>query len=356
MTRPPLDVRSDLPDLDPLSGPRPAARHLLDTNESPYPPPDRLVEEVVEELGRMTLNRYPDARAGGLQSALADHVNWSRDGLWIANGSNEVFLHLFLAFGGAQRTVLCFEPTYAMHSLIPRVATTKVRRLWRNEEFVIDLEDALAEIDRMQPQIVVVCSPNNPTGNCEPLPTIRALLEAAPGIVVVDEAYGEFAASDDSVRPLLDEHRNLVLVKTFSKAWSLGGVRIGYMLADPLIVDGIARVRLPFHLSSLTQVVGEAALRHSKATFELVESIVEERDRIAVELQAMGVKTFRSRANFVLFQVDDAPGVWRSLLQQGVLVRNYSDTPGLYGSLRVTAGRREDGDVFLAAMEEALDV
>lgn len=356
MTRPPLDVRSELVDLEPYLASRPAARHLMDTNESPYPPPEPLVEEVVEQLGRMSLNRYPDHDAGGLHMALAEHVNWSRDGLWIANGSNEVFLHLFLAFGGTQRTVLCFEPTYAMHSLIPRVATTKVRRLWRNEELVIDLEDALAEIDRTQPEIVVVCSPNNPTGNSEPLPTIRALLEAAPGIVVVDEAYGEFAGSDDSVRPLLDEHRNLVLVKTFSKAWSLGGVRIGYMLADPLLVEGIARVRLPYHLSSLTQVIGQAAIRHSKATFELVESIVDARDRIAVELQAMGVKTFRSRANFVLFQVDDAPGVWRSLLQQGVLVRNYSDTPGLFGCLRVTAGRPEDGDIFLSAMEEALDV
>ncbi len=356
MTRAPLSVRPDLNDLEPRVASRPEARHLMDGNESPYPPPAPLVQEVVEELEQVTLNRYPDRDAGALHRALSEYVNWSSDGLWIANGSNEAFLHLFLAFGGADRTVLCFEPTYPMHSVIPRIGTTKVRRLWRTEEFVIDLEDALAEIDRTQPEIVVVCSPNNPTGNSEPLSTIRALLGAAPGIVVVDEAYGEFAGSDESVRPLLDEHRNLVLVKTFSKAWSLGGVRIGYMLADPLVVDGIVRVGLPYHLSSLTQIVGRAAIRHARASSELVEAIVGERDRISVELQAMGVKTFRSRANFVLFQVDDAPAVWGSLLEQGVLVRNYSDTPGLYGCLRVTAGLAEDGDIFMAAMEEALDV
>ena len=354
MTRPPLALRPDLVDLDSQAGSRPPARHRMDKNESPYAPPPPVVEEVLEELGRLALNRYP--HDGGLEAALSKHVEWSRDGLWVANGSNEALLHLLLAFGGSERKVLCFEPTYPMHSVIPRIATTRVRRLWRTEEFVIELEDALAEIERTEPEIVVVCSPNNPTGNTEPLPTVRALLEAAPGIVVVDEAYGEFATSEESVRPLLDEHRNLVLIKTFSKSWSLAGVRVGYMLADPLLIEGIARVGLPHHLSSVSQVVGEAALRHSGATADIVEAIVTERDRISVELQAMGVKTFRSRANFVLFQVDDASGVWGSLLQQGVLVRNYSDTPGLYGSLRVTAGLPEDGDVFLSAMEEALDV
>jgi histidinol-phosphate aminotransferase len=328
----------------------------MDRNEAPYGPPRQVVREVVDELGRLALNRYPKEDGAALQNDLAGYLEWSGDGLWVGNGSNEVFLHLLLAFGGAERTVLCFEPTYPMHSIIPRIGATKVRRLWRTEEFVIDLEDALAEVERTEPEMILLCSPNNPTGNSEPLTTIRALLEAAPGIVVVDEAYGEFAPSDESVRPLLDEHTNLVLIKTFSKAWSLAGVRIGYMLADPLLIEGLARIGLPHHLSTLTQVVGRAALRHAPATAELIEALVSERDRIVVELQAMGVKTFRSRANFVLFQVDDAPGVWSRLLRRGVLVRNCSDTPGLFGCLRVTAGLPEDGDAFLAALEEALDV
>ena len=264
-------------------------------------------------------------------------------------------MHLFLAYGGPTRTVLTFEPTYSLHSLIPRVAGTRIRNLWRDEDYAIDLEAALEEIDRNAPDIVVVCSPNNPTGNCEPLSTVRALLQAAPGIVVVDEAYGEFADPDESVRPLLDEHRNLVLVKTFSKAWRLAGVRLGYMLADPALLDGIARVRLPYHLSTLTQAVGELALRHSAETLGLVESITEQRDRLSVELQAMGIKTFPSRANFVLFQTDDADAVFNRLLARDVLVRNYSSNPALRGCLRVTAGLREETDAFLEAMGAILD-
>jgi histidinol-phosphate aminotransferase len=286
---------------------------------------------------------------------LAQHTKWSTDGLWAANGSNEVLQHLFLAFGGPERTVLTFEPTYSLHSLIPRIAGTRIRNLWRDEDFVVDLEAALEEIERNAPDIVVVCSPNNPTGNCEPLTTVRALLQTAPGLVVVDEAYGEFAGPQESVRPLLDEHRNLVLIKTFSKAYRLAGLRLGYMLADPSLRDGIERVRLPYHLSSLTQAAGELALDFSDQALAMVDAITEERDRISVELQAMGIKTFPTRANFVLFQVDDPDVIFTKLLGRGVLVRNYSSNPALRGCLRVTAGLKEETDAFLEAMEAVLE-
>ncbi|HZK52263.1 MAG TPA: histidinol-phosphate transaminase [Actinomycetota bacterium] len=355
MTRPPLSPRPDLADLEPYISPQRPARWRMNTNESPYPPPPGLVDELSERMVALALNRYPDKDAQGLYQALAEYADWSVDGLWAANGSNEVLMHLFLAYGGPTRTVLTFEPTYSLHSLIPRVAGTRIRNLWRDEDYAIDLEAALEEIDRIAPDIVVVCSPNNPTGNCEALSTVRALLEAAPGIVVVDEAYGEFADPDESVRPLLDEHRNLVLVKTFSKAWRLAGVRLGYMLADPAMMDGIARVRLPYHLSTLTQAVGELALRYSDETLGMVESIIEQRDRLSVELQAMGIKTFPSRANFVLFQADDADAVFNRLLERDVLVRNYSSNPALRGRLRVTAGLREETDAFLEAMGAILD-
>jgi histidinol-phosphate aminotransferase len=355
MTRPPLTPRPDLADLEPYVSPQRPARWRMNTNESPYPPPDALVEELTKRIAALALNRYPDKDARDLYEGLSQHVDWSSDGLWVANGSNEVLMHLFLAYGGSARSVMTFEPTYSLHSLIPRVAGTRIRNLWRDEDYVIDLEAALEEVDRTVPDIIIVCSPNNPTGNCEPLTTVRALLEAAPGIVVVDEAYGEFASPNDSVRPLLNDHRNLVLVKTFSKAWRLAGVRLGYMLADPTLIDGIERVRLPYHLSTVTQAVGELALKHSSETLAMVKSITAERDRISVELQVRGIKTFPSRANFVLFQTDDGDAIFNRLLQRGVLVRNYSSNPALRGCLRVTAGLPEETGAFLEAMEAILD-
>jgi histidinol-phosphate aminotransferase len=326
----------------------------MNTNESPYPPPAELVEEVAAELRTIALNRYPDRDATGLYKAISEHAMWPVEGLWVANGSNEVFMHLFLGFGGPGRTTLVFEPTYSLHSLIPKIATTRVMSAGRDEELHIALDAALEAVERDQPEIVVVCSPNNPTGDCEPHSTITALMEVAPGLVVVDEAYGEFAEPADSVVPLLATHPNLVVTKTFSKAWRLAGVRIGYMLAEPTLIEELARVRLPYHLSAVTQVIGEAALRHSKETLELVGALVKERDRCAEGLARVGLKVYPSKANFVLFEVPDAQRVWHRLLEREVLVRNYSGTRGLENCLRVTAGLPEESDAFLAAMGDVL--
>jgi histidinol-phosphate aminotransferase len=354
VTRPPLEVRPDLAEVAPYFSPQRSVRYRMNVNESPYPPPPKVVEAVRRAVSDRSLNRYPDRDATELHRLLARLTGWSADGLWIANGSNEVIQHLFLAFGGPERTVMTFEPTYSLHSLIPRITGTRLRSLWRDEDFVISLDDALAEIERGSPEIVMVCSPNNPSGNCEPLTTVRALLEETRGLVVVDEAYGEFASPDESVRPLLDEHRNLVLVKTFSKGWCLAGARIGYMMGDPSLVEELQRVRLPYHLSSLTQAAGAASMRHADELLKAVDAIVSERDRISVELQAMGIKIFPSRANFVLFEVDDPGDTFNRLLEHEVLVRNYDATPGLRGCLRVTAGLPEETDAFLTAMGKIL--
>lgn len=354
MSSGPISVRDDLADVVPYESPQRRARHRMNTNESPYPPPEGVLDSVASSLRELALNRYPDSDASVLHDALSEHLGWSRDGLWLANGSNEVLLHLFLAFGGPRRLAMTFEPTYSLHTLIPRITLTRVRDLWRAEDFRVDLGDALEALEEYEPDIVVLCSPNNPTGNCEPLDTVRALLQLAKGIVIVDEAYGEFAGESESVRSLMDGYRNLVMVRTFSKAWSLAGVRLGYMLCDPSLREGLERVRLPYHLSTLTQSVGAAALRHASETARAIESIAAERDRISVELQAMGVKSFGSRANFVLFQVEDPEAVWSGLLEHGVLVRGYGDTPGLRGCLRVTAGLPVDTDAFLEAMRKVL--
>ncbi len=352
MNQPPLTVRPDLAGIEPYISPQQPARYRMNTNESPYPPPPELVADVAREVEDIAFNRYPDRDANRLYTAMAEHLRWPREGLWIANGSNEVFMHLFLGFGGPGRSALLFDPTYSLHSLIPRIAATQVHEVPRSEDLTIDLDAAVAAIRKHKPEIVIVCSPNNPTGGVEPLPVVEALLEEAPGLVVVDEAYIEFGPPEESVRGLLVDHRNLVLVKTFSKAWRLAGVRIGYMLAQPELIAELARVRLPYHLSAITQVVGEAALRHADATLDLVRSIADERDRIALELQAMGILTYPSRANFVLFEVDDPPRAWQELLDRGVLVRSYPGHPRLERCLRVTAGRPEEADVFLEVMRE----
>lgn len=355
MTRePPLRVRDDLTDVDAYVSPQLPARYRLNTNESPYAPPQALVSEVTKQLEAIALNRYPDRDATDLYAAISSHVDHPTEGLWVANGSNEVFMHLFLGFGGAGRSTLLFEPTYSVHSLIPRIATTEVMQLDRSDDFSIDVDAAVKLIDRDAPEIVIVCSPNNPTGNVESLDTIRSLLEAAPGLVVVDEAYAEFARPEDSAIPLLDEFANLVVTKTFSKAWRLAGVRIGYMLAQPELIDELARVRLPYHLSTVTQLIGVAAIRHSGETLELVESLVEQRERASGSMRDMGLKVYPSQANFVLFEVEGADSVWKELLERDVLVRDYSGVSGLEDCLRVTAGLPDEMDAFLAALKEVV--
>jgi histidinol-phosphate aminotransferase len=354
LQEPPLSVRQDLTDVEPYVSPQLPARVRLNTNESPYPPPEDLLEEVFAALGEQHLNRYPNRDATALTEAIADHTSWPKDGVWPANGSNEAFQHLFLAFGGPGRKIMVFEPTYSLHSLIARITGTGVVGMPRSDDFEIDVDAATAVIRKERPDIVIACSPNNPTGLLEPLPAMRALIEEAPGLVVVDEAYIEFAEPGDSAMSLLADRPKVVISKTLSKAWRLAGARIGYLLAAPSIVSEMARVKLPYHLSTLTQLIGCAGLKRAGDALRVVESIKMERDRIGVELQAMGVRSWPSRANYVLFQVEAAERVWQSLLDRGVLVRKYSGVPALEDCLRVSAGRPEETDEFLAAIRELL--
>ncbi len=349
-----LPLRTDLEEIDPYVSPQLPARLRMNTNESPYRPPQRLTDALVREIEGMSLNRYPDRDATALVDALAARWTWPRDGIWVANGSNEVFMHLFLAFGGPGRTALTFEPSYSLHSLIPRLALTEVAHVPRDGSHRIDPGAAVAWIEQQRPEIVVVCSPNNPTGDCTPLHVIEELLRAAPGLVVVDEAYGEFAGSDTSAFPLLRDHPNLAIVRTFSKAWRLAGVRIGYMLAAAEIVSAMAVVRLPYHLSSPAQAVGVAALEAEDETMEAVAAITSERERIGGALAGLGLRPFPSQANFILFEVDDAPSVWKALYERGVLIRSYEGSAALGSCLRVTVGLPEENDAFLSAIEDVL--
>lgn len=352
MTQPSL--RPDLDDVEPYVSPQLPARVRLNTNESPYAPPRAVSDALAREVESLSLNRYPDRDARRLVDALAAKWEWPREGLWVANGSNEVFMHLFLAFGGPGRRALTFEPTYSLHSLIPRLALTEVAELPRDDSFAIDVDAAVEWIAEHRPEVVIVCSPNNPTGNSTPVEAVDALCRAAPGLVAVDEAYAEFAPEGASAVPLLRRHDNLVVVRTFSKAWRLAGVRIGYLLGSPEVVGAMAVVRLPYHLSSLSQAVGIAALEAEADSLEAVGEIASERDRIAGELRALGLRVAPSDANFVLFEVEDAATVWKALYERGVLVRAYERSPVLRSWLRVTVGLSDENDEFLRTLEEVL--
>jgi histidinol-phosphate aminotransferase len=348
-------MRPDLAGLEPYTSPQIPARYRMNTNESPYEPTEALAAELAGALAGVDLNRYPDRDASGLIEGLSRYLGWPGDGVWAANGSNEVLLHLCLAYGGPGRTVMTFEPTYSLHSVIARVTGARVVQLGRSDDFQIDLDGAVAAIREHRPEIVMVCSPNNPTGGCEPLSIVEVLLEEAPGVVIVDEAYVEFAGESQSVRRFLPDHPGLVVTRTFSKAWRLAGARIGYLLSSPSLVAGLMLVRLPYHLSSVTQVIGEIALQHTDEIFEHTRLVAEERDRISMELQIMGLKTHPSDANFVLFEVENPDEVWHGLLQRDVLVRNYSSVSLLRNCLRVTAGTPVETSAFLDALDEVLD-
>ncbi len=350
-----LGIRPDLKSVSPYVSPQLPARVRLNTNESPYPPPEELVDDISAALRAASLNRYPDRDANELLDGLAAATGWERDGLWIANGSNEVFLHLFLTYGGVGRKLLVFEPTYPLHRLIAEVTSTQVLSSERGPEWGVtsgSVDDAI-QIER--PDIVVFCSPNNPTGAVEDRSAVLRALEVAP-LVVVDEAYIEFAPDDSSVADLLSAHPNLVIARTFSKAWSLAGVRLGYLMGSPQIVAEMARVKLPYHLSTPAQAAGVAALKYGDRAAGRISQLRSERDRISGALSDRGLVTYASDANFVLFEtgLPDALPTWSALLERGVLVRNYAAHPRLGGALRVTAGAPTDTDAFLEALAEVM--
>ena len=337
-----IPVRDDLRGLAPYGAPQLDVPIRLNTNENPYPPPPEVVEDLRRAVGDHDLNRYPDREALLLRADLAAYVGHTPEGTWAANGSNEVIQQLLQAFGGTGRTALGFEPSYSMHRLISLSTGTRWVSVPRDPEtFGIDPSAAVAAVERERPDVVFLCSPNNPTGNALPHDVVERVYAATHGMVVVDEAYAEFSHSP-SCLPLLEGRERLVVTRTMSKAFALAGARVGYLAADPAVVDALRLVRLPYHLSSLTQAAARVALAHTATLLRYVDLLRSERDRLQDALP----RTIPSDANFVLFGAE--PGTWQALLDQGVLVRDV----GLDGWLRVTAGRPEENDAFLAALKE----
>jgi histidinol-phosphate aminotransferase len=353
-----LPLRPELRGRTPYGAPQLPARYRLNTNENPYPLPAELLADLGAALGHaaLELNRYPDRDALDLRADLATYLTRTTGeqleaaSVWAANGSNEVLQQILQAFGGAGRTALGFTPSYSMHPIIAAGTGTAWVDGHRRADFTIDATAAAAQVREVAPDVVFVTSPNNPTGTAVALETIEEIYAATSGVVVVDEAYAEFArAGTPSALTLLPGRPRLIVSRTMSKAFGMAGLRLGYLAADPAVVDALQLVRLPYHLSSLTQAAARTALAHTDALLATVDAVKTQRDRIVAALPSMGLTSVPSDANFVLFgRFADAPAAWRALLDRGVLVRDV----GLPGWLRVTAGTAEESEAFLTALGE----
>jgi histidinol-phosphate aminotransferase len=326
----------------------------LNTNESPYPPPPAWLEAYLDELRALDFNRYPDRAAHELRAMIGELHGFGPEHVFVANGSNEVLQSLCLAYGGPGRSVAVFEPTYALHSHIARITGTGVAVGERDDGFALGLEEATRVLREASPAIVFLCSPNNPTGMLEPDEVVEGVLAAAPGLVVVDEAYGQFAPRSH-VGAVADD-APLVVTRTFSKTWSLAALRLGYCIAPAEIVRNLEQVALPYHLDAAKQVAGRLALRFVVEMEARVAALVEERGRLMAGLAELPVDVWPSAANFILFRPRPVQGqdAWQGLVDRSVLVRNCASWPRLAGCLRVTVGTSDENDAFLKALNEVL--
>ena len=340
--------RPGLRDVAPYDSPQLDVPVRLNTNECPYPLPEGFRDDLARSVRELGLHRYPDPDASELRSLLASLNTHPAEGTWVANGSNEILLELLQAYGGPGRRAVVFEPTYALHSRLAWLTQTELVRLELDAPWRIASHDA-AEAFSHRPDVVFVCSPNNPTGNAQPLDAVIELATHGSALVVVDEAYVEFGG--ETALSLVARFPNVVVVRTFSKAFALAGARIGYCLASSDVVHDLRRVRLPYHLSAITQAAGLVALDHRDDAIAILDEIRSQRARILATLPSMGVTAYPSDANFVLFRPSEPPReTWHALLDRGVLVRDLSSV--VPDTLRVTAGTADEVDRFLEALQE----
>jgi histidinol-phosphate aminotransferase len=345
-----LPVRDDLRGQHPYGAPQIHVPVQLNVNENTHGIPADVVADIVEELGAAVAgaNRYPDREFDDLRASLAAYLGHgiSAEQVWAANGSNEIIQQFLQAFGGPGRSVLAFPPTYSMHSLLTVANHSRWVTAERGPDWAITPELAVAALERERPDIVLLCKPNNPTGTPLGLDVIEAVYDAHPGMLLVDEAYAEFE-SGPSALTLLPGRTRLVVTRTMSKAFAFAGVRLGYLAADPAVVDAFRLVRLPYHLSALTQAAAVAALRHAPELLAQVDEIKAQRDRMVTELAALGYLPWPSEANFVLVGgISDPQRTFRELLDAGIIVRDV----GIPGTLRITAGTPEETDLLLEAL------
>jgi histidinol-phosphate aminotransferase len=352
VTRP--AVRDDLRALEGYHSAQVEVNVRLNTNESPAPPPPAWAEALAEQVRQLEWHRYPDRQAHALRQALAAHHGVRPEQIFAANGSNEVLQTLLLTFAGAGRVVATFEPTYQLHGHIARITGATTVEGERAADFTLDAAEVQRVLRQHQPAVTFLCSPNNPTGGIEPESLVRSTLEQVPGLLVVDEAYGQFA--NWSALELVDDDTPMVVVRTFSKTWSMAAARLGYLVGPAWLVAELDKVTLPYHLDAVKQAAGVLALNYEDAMNQRVAQVVAQRHRVVDAMAVMPVDVFPSQANFVLFRPRELAGrdVWQGLVDRSVLVRDCSSWPRLDNCLRVTIGTAEENTAFLNALSEVL--
>ena len=355
-----LPLRETLRPLSPYGAPQVPATASLNTNENPYSPSPALQKAITDAVAKVAadLNRYPDRDATKLREQLAQYINeqsaskFSADNIWAANGSNEIIQSIFLAF--AQGPVLGFTPSYSMHPLIAKTTGSQWIDGKRNADFSLSTADAVAEIIKNKPTLTFITTPNNPTGGAVTIDAIQELANAAQqvgGLLVVDEAYAEFSQEVSAVT-LIANNPHVIVIRTMSKAFAFAGARLGYLVSDVAVKDAMMIVRLPYHLSALTQAAAQVAIDHRAELLSGVSTLIAARAQVVKALHDMGLTTIQSSANFVLFTgfKQDAPQLWSALLEKGVLIRDV----GLSGYLRVTIGNEAENQLFISALKELI--
>lgn len=355
-----LPLREELRGQSAYGAPQLEVPVALNTNENPYSPSQELIDDLAEQIATFapTLNRYPERDAVDLRDDLAAYVSAqtgvmvTRDNVWAANGSNEVLQQLLQAFGGPGRKAMGFTPSYSMHPILSSGTQTEFIAVPRGTDFRIDVDAAVTAVADLRPDIVFVTTPNNPTGDVTSLEDIEKILEVAQGIVIVDEAYAEFSPSPSAVTLIEKYPTKLVVSRTMSKAFDFAGGRLGYFVAAPAFIEAVMLVRLPYHLSVLSQVAARVALRHKDETLATVDKLAKQRERVEAELSSVGYYVVPSESNFLFFgHFADSHAAWEAFLERGVLIRDV----GVPGYLRVTIGLDQENDEFLAAARAVVE-
>jgi histidinol-phosphate aminotransferase len=352
-----LPLQQNLRELSPYGAPQLPAEAVMNTNENPYSPSPALTKAITDRVSQVafTLNRYPDRDAVALRKKLADFINelsgthFETKNIWAANGSNEIIQSLFLAFGGG--AALGFTPSYSMHPLIAKVTQVQWINGSRREDFTLDIDAAISQIQRDKPHLTFITTPNNPTGSAISIDEIERIAKSTSGLLVIDEAYAEFSEEISAVT-LIEKYPHVVVIRTMSKAFAFAGVRLGYLVADPAVIDAMFLVRLPYHLSALTQAAAEVALDFQDELLGTVAQLRRDRDWVAEQLTSLGLQVIPSASNFLLFSGFDMPSaqLWQAMLDRGVLIRDV----GLLGQLRVTIGNEAENKKFIATLTACL--
>lgn len=350
-----LPIRDSLKGKKPYGAPQLHVPVALNVNENTHEISEPVLVDIISRLALALkdINRYPDREFTNLRQSLATYLGngLTENQIWAANGSNEILQQMFMAFGGPGRKALSFSPTYSMYPIIASSTDTEYVEVKRSARYELSEELVLEAIAEHKPNITIICSPNNPTGTPVSIEVIKAAYEATEGILVVDEAYAEFSLNNDSALSLLQGRERLIISRTMSKAFAFAGARVGYLAADSAVCDAMRLVRLPYHLSALTQAAAEAALDHSAEMLRTVSEIREQRDRLYVALQDLGLDPYRSDANFILVGgIENPDEIWNALLARGILVRNV----GIPNTLRITAGTEQETTAVIEAMAELL--